>query len=145
MESFINNSNIILYEQISLIMEQLNKCICKVFSKDNGFGTGFFCFINYQNRKFPVLIVNNHLIHEEFIKTNITISLVLNNENKQINIKDNRIIYTNQIYDIIIIDIYNFLELDENIFKGVEEMFNKQSIYTLQFEKKSIIWNNKWY
>ena len=109
------------------------------------YGTGLFCFFNYQNKQFPVLIVNNHLIYEEFIKKNITISLELNNENKQINIKDNRIIYTNQIYDIIIIDIYNFLELDENIFKGVEEMFNKQSIYTLQFEKKSIIWNNKWY
>ena len=138
-----NYPGIILYKQISLAMEQLNKCICKVFKKDNGFGTGFFCFINYQNKKFPALIVNNHLINEEFIKNNKTIFLELNNEKKKININDNRIIYTNKNFNVTIIEInpdkdfiYNFLELDENIFKEVELMFIKQSIYTLQCEKK---------
>ena len=138
-----NYPGIILYKQISLAMEQLNKCICKVFKKDDGFGTGFFCFINYQNKKFPALIVNNHLINEEFIKNNKTIFLELNNEKKKININDNRIIYTNKNFNVTIIEInpdkdfiYNFLELDENIFKEGEEIFYKQSIYTLQCEKR---------
>ena len=133
---------LISHKQISLILEQLNKCICKVYSSGNSFGTGFFCFIPYYNIKLPVLIVNHHLINEEYINKNDNISFELNREKKKINIKDNRAIYSNMKYDITIIEIspdkdfiYNFLELDENIFKE-EIIFLKQSIYTIQSDKR---------
>ena len=137
-----NYPGIISSKQISLILEQLNKCICKVYSSDGSFATGFFCFISYNNKRLPVLIVNNHLLNEEKIKKIENISFELNSEKKIINIKDNRMIYTNKEYDITIIEInpdkdfiYNFLELDENIFKQ-EQIFLRKSIYTVQCDKR---------
>ena len=89
-----------------------------------------------------MLIVNNHLLNEEKLKKNENISLELNNEKKIINIKYNRIIYTNKEYDITIIEInpdkdyiYNFLELDERIFLN-EQLFIPKSIYTVQCDKR---------
>ena len=141
MVHFEGNS-LISHEQISLIMEQLNKCICKVYAKEGHRSTGFFCLIPYNNKKLPALIVNNHLIDEQFIKSQENISFELNKEYKKINIKDNRIFYTNREDDITIIEInpdkdfiFNFLELDENIFKE-EKIFYRESIYIIQCEKK---------
>ena len=134
---------IVFSNQILMILDQMNKCVCKVYFEHNGISTGFFCFIPYNNIKFPVLIVNNSVIDEEFIKKNETISLELNNEKKAINIKDKKI-YTNMEYDITIIEIdpdkdfiYNFLEIDQNIFKEGEIFCKDQSIYLLQCDKVS--------
>ena len=133
---------IVCSKQILMILDQMNKCVCKVYSERNCTSTGFFCFIPYNNIKFPVLMVNNHVIDEGFINKNETISLELNNEKKTINIKDKKI-YTNGKYDITIIEIdpdkdfiYNFLEIDENIFKEEEIFFKDQSIYLPQCYKK---------
>ena len=51
----------ISYEKAKKILEQLEKCICRIelgieIKKDNQFGSGFFCFIRYKNKKLPVLI-----------------------------------------------------------------------------------------
>ena len=134
---------IVLSNQILMILDQMNKCVCKVYFEHNGISTGFFCFIPYNNIKFPVLIVNNSVIDEEFIKKNETISLELNNEKKAINIKDKKI-YTNMEYDITIIEIdpdkdfiYNFLEIDQNMFKEGEIFCKDQPIYLLQYDKVS--------
>ena len=134
---------IVFSNQILMILDQMNKCVCKVYSEHNRISTGFFCFIPYNNIKFPVLIVNNHVINEEFIKKNETISLELNNEKKAINIKDKKI-YTNMEYDITIIEIdpdkdfiYNFLEIDQNMFIEGEIFCKDQSIYLLQYDKVS--------
>ena len=134
---------IVFSNQILMILDQMNKCVCKVYSEHNGISTGFFCFIPYNNIKFPVLIVDNHVIDEEFIKKNETISLELNNEKKAINIKDKKI-YTNMEYDITIIEIdpdkdfiYNFLEIDQNMFIEGEIFCKDQSIYLLQYDKVS--------
>ena len=134
---------IVFSNQILMILDQMNKCVCKVYFEHNGISTGFFCFIPYNNIKFPVLIVNNNVIDEEFIKKNETISLELNNEKKAINIKDKKI-YTNMEYNITIIEIdpdkdfiYNFLEIDQNMFKEGEIFCKDQSIYLLQYDKVS--------
>ena len=134
---------IVFSNQILMILDQMNKCVCKVYFEHNGISTGFFCFIPYNNIKFPVLIVNNNVIDEEFIKKNETISLELNNEKKAINIKDKKI-YTNMEYNITIIEIdpdkdfiYNFLEIDQNMFKEGEIFCKDQPIYLLQYDKVS--------
>lgn len=134
---------IVLSNQILMILDQMNKCVCKVYFEHNGISTGFFCFIPYNNIKFPVLIVNNSVIDEEFIKKNETISLELNNEKKALNIKDKKI-YTNMEYNITIIEIdpdkdfiYNFLEIDQNMFKEGEIFCKDQPIYLLQYDKVS--------
>ena len=89
------------------------------------------------------MITNNHIINEDNIKQNQFISIELNNETKKINLKDNRIIYTNREYDITIIEIipekdliYYFLELDERIFDKDIQFFKNMNIYTLQCNNK---------
>ena len=143
--ALINNyPGIISSKQLSLIIEQLRKCICKVYRDKNMFSTGFFCFIPYNNKKLPVLIVNNHLIDEDYIKNNGVILLTSNENEKEIkiNIKDNRIIYTNKELDITIIEIdpdtdsiYNYLELDKDLFNE-EKLFIDKSIYAIQCDKR---------
>lgn len=46
----------ISYEITKKIMEQMNNYICKIFTKENDPGTGFFCFIHIKTKKIPVLI-----------------------------------------------------------------------------------------
>jgi len=142
MAKIYGSPGIVFSNQILMIMEQMNKCVCKVFFKGNCTSTGFFCFIPINNIKFPALITNNHVISEQFINKNETISLELNNEKKSINIK-NKKIYKNRVYNITIIEIdpdkdfiYNFLEIDENIFKEEERLCRDQSIYLPQCDKK---------
>ena len=56
-------------EGTNIILEQMKKCICKIENK-NGNGTGFFCYIPYQNKKLEVMITSNHIINDEIIKNN---------------------------------------------------------------------------
>jgi len=49
------------------ILEQMEKCICKIENK-NGNGTGFFCKIPFNNQEMKVMMTNNHVINEEILK-----------------------------------------------------------------------------
>ena len=89
------------------ILEQMKNCICKIYL-NNGSGTGFFCYVPFENDfKLPVLITNYQVIGDEYLKINKEINISLNDESFQINIflDNNRKIYTNKIYDITIIEI----------------------------------------
>ena len=103
-------------------------------------GTGFFCKIPFpdNNNLLSTLITCNHILNEEYLKSNKNILIFTNNKNekREICIED-RIIYTNKEYDITIIEIksekdhlYNFLELEE-FGKNLEGL----SIYLLQYAK----------
>ena len=68
------------------------------------------------------MITNNHIIDSKFFKSNEIIKITLNDdeEDKTISINDKRLIYTNEKYDITIIEInpvkdniFNYMELDE--------------------------------
>ena len=131
-------------EGTNTILEQMKKCICKIENK-NGNGTGFLCYIPYNNTKIEVMITNNHIINEDIIKNNkiIQISINDNKEKKRINI-EKRNIYTSVKYDTTIIPInsnedkiYNYLDIDEEIFDENINIFNK-SIYILQYPKNKI-------
>ena len=82
----------------------MKKSICKIKNK-KAKGTGFFCYI--PNYEIYLMITNNHIIDEEIIKENNSISVTLNNDqnNIYIRIDDNRKIYTNKEYDITIIEM----------------------------------------
>ena len=88
------------------ILFQLENCICQIYQKNGGKGTGFFTKIKFQNKLLPVLITNNHVLKEEDIKNNEIIKLTIYNniENKDedisIEIDDSRIRYTNSEKDI---------------------------------------------
>ena len=134
----------ITIEGTEKILEQMKKGICKIKNK-NGKGTGFFCKITYENEIIPVMITANHIINQEIIDKEKKINVTLNdddeNQNKNIKIDSNRKIYTNEKYDITIIEIkpdedevHYFLEIDKNIFREINNIYN-ESIYIPQYPK----------
>ena len=129
-------------EKTAIILEQMQKTICKIKTK-NGKGTGFFCSIPYKKKKLTVLITSNHLINEKMIQQNSIINLFLNDdkEEKNIELNENRRIYTNKEYNITIVQIKKkkdkirkFLELDENVFRDSPDIFN-ETAYIIQYPK----------
>ena len=143
-EKFLANHPIpITIEETTKILEQMKSCICKIHLKNGeGSGTGFFCNISYKNDyKLPVLMTNNHVINDEYLKNNNEINISLNDEKIQINIliNNNRKIYTNEKYDITIIEIIetdkinNYLEIDPDIFESNQNVFESKTIYILQY------------
>ena len=124
------------------ILNQLENNICKIYKKDGSKGTGFFCIISYNNIIIPVMMTNNNVIDEKYIKENNEIQITLNDdkEEKIIKINDKRKIYTNKEYDTTIIEIKqkedkinNFMEIDENIYKNSNIIYNNKSIYIIQY------------
>ena len=56
------------FEVLSKIIEQMKKkTVCKI-NILGVIGTGSFCYIPYNNKKFPVMITNNHIINENNMK-----------------------------------------------------------------------------
>ena len=86
----------------------LEKCICKIYieiKEENKLktGTGFFCDI--PSKKMKVLFTNNHVLDEEFIKTQSTL-IYYNYKNEKkvlINLGLQRFKYTNKELDCTII------------------------------------------
>ena len=131
-------------EQTKKILKQMENCICKIINSD-GKGTGFFCYIPFENKKLPVLITNNHVINEKLIQENDFINVTLNDDKEVIEIRldDDRKIYTNleNKYDTTIIEIRpqkdkinNFLELDKMVFEK-NPILENTNVYIIQYPK----------
>ena len=137
-------------EGTTKILEQMKYCICKLNGNDGSKGTGFFCIIPFQKEdskyttNIPFLITNQHVLSEEYIKEKKEIYLTLNDDNidKEIRItkQDKRLIYSNEEYDITMIEIIkddkinHFLELDERLLTiNSNKFYEKKSVYTLQY------------
>ena len=126
-------------ECIEKMLNQMKKCICKIRIR-NKRGTGFFCKIENNNKKIPVLITNNHIINRELIISTSILPVTLNDdkEDKTIKINEKRKIYTSEKYDTTIIEIKeedeikDFLELDDDIFKDYKNLTN-ENIYIIQY------------
>ncbi len=139
-----NSPKPVSIEGTQKILDQMKNCVCKIILKKGIRGTGFFCKISIKNNYIiPVMITNNHLIDLDYIKNNTIIKITLNNdkEDKTLKINDNRLIYTNEEYDITIIEIkpiddsiLNFMELDEKIFNEESEIYyEKSSVYNIHY------------
>ena len=138
-------------EGIKKILFQLENCICQIYNKNGGKGTGFFTKILFKNKLLPVLITNNHVLEEKDIKDNEIIELTMynkkENRNKDILIKidNSRIRYTNSEIDITIIEIKpeedkinsNYLEIEEE--EMTEKEYRKRSIYILHYPNKKYV------
>ena len=103
----------------------LENCICKIKTKNlNGYGLGFLCKIPFPGKShlLPVLITNDHILEKDDISigNNITILLKNSDEEKKIKIDKSRKTYSNDIYNITIIELKknelgnSFLEIDNN-------------------------------
>ena len=153
-ESLLNRyPNVISYECTKKIIEQMEKFICKIKIGET-IGTAFFCEIPFPNKnnKLSVLISNNHTINEDFL-FNKDSELEIHIKEKKDIIKlnlDKRMKYTNEEYDITIIElketdeIKNFLELDDIIIDDIINNNNKnkefidKTIYIIQYPESEL-------
>ena len=139
--------NIISYESTKKILKQMEKNICRI-NLDNEQGTGFFCKIPFPNEvnMLPVLITNNHVINEQLLnKKDAKISIYIEDQNSRNIDLNNRMKYTNEEFDITIIelkdkdDINNFLELDDDLIDNIinnedkNDKYKKETIYVIQY------------
>ena len=133
---------------LETIIEQSKKSICKIKCKKGGYGTGFFCIIPFPDKfhQLPVLMTNNHVIDKEGIIKGNKIQFTINNDkiNVEIIIDEIRRIYTNEKYDITIIeinendklDMNSFLEIDYQIYKdNLNDIYKDKSIYLIGHPK----------
>ena len=153
-ESLLNRyPKVISYECTKKIIEQMEKFICKIKIGET-IGTAFFCEIPFPNKNnmLPVLISNNHTINRDFLFNNGSELEIHIKEKKDI-IKlnlDKRMKYTNEEYDITIIElketdeIKNFLELDDIIIDDIINNNNKnkefidKTIYIIQYPESEL-------
>lgn len=130
------------------IAEEMKKNICLINIGGKTKGLGFFCKIPFPDNEylFSILITNYNTINREILEKEKEIFLLINNEKspKQIKLGD-RIKYTNEDYDITIVEIkedkdsiYSFFELDENILIQETNKIIKQSMYILQNSKENL-------
>ena len=134
-------------EKFEYILNQQKKYCCKIYSKNENIGTGFFCKIILPNSLsiLPVLMTCNHVLDEDDIKIAQSINFSLDNEKHKYTIRlDNkRLVYTNSNMDFTIIqlrksdnlDIDSFLSIDEEIIKEKSnDNLNELSIYLLHYQ-----------
>ena len=134
----------ITIKQTEEILNQMKKSICKINGTKTG--TGFFCYINYEEKDIPCLLTNYHILDEKFIKKNkkIEISMNDNDINEDLFIEEKDIIYSSpkDKYDTIIIKLkkeekyINFLKLDDKLFNKNSEK-GYESIYILHYPNAS--------
>ena len=78
-----------------IILEQMDNLFNKFIKEDDGKEELlFFCYINYKNKKFPVLVTTNENIDDLYLNKYKSINISLNNEIKKIEFGD--IIYRNK-------------------------------------------------
>ena len=140
----------ISYEATKKIIEQMEKCICKI-KIDQSQGTGFFCKIPFPTnfQLLPVLITNSHVISKNLLYQNdarITLEIKEEDNIKELCLND-RLKYINEEYDITIMEIkkedniLNYLELDDNIMYSIFEddkiymKFVDSTVYALQYSE----------
>ena len=132
--------------QAKIINEQMKKKLCKIYMKNGGFGSGFFCKIPFPNKfnLLTVLFTNNHVLGENDIKNGEIIKFTLGNdaEKKEISIDNSRKTYTNKDLDTTIIElksdeieIGSFLEVDDTSFNlsSKKKENEKKEIYLIQY------------
>jgi len=134
------------------ILSQTKKSICKIICNNGAMGTGFFCFLPFPNKdtKLPTLITNNHILEESDIEVGKSIKFSINDEKKyfEIILDEKRKVYTNNNYDITIIELYkekdgiegddSFLEVDNKIIDNdmnahFDTILRDKSIYIIHY------------
>ena len=146
--------NVISYECSKKIITQMERNICKINIGQTQ-GTGFFCKIPFPNKEnmIPVLMTNNHVINDDILnQENFKLKLDIEKEEdfKEIILNKNRMKYTNEEYDITIIEIKpednvnSCLELDDNIINDLLNNINKnkgyinKTIYIMQYPENKL-------
>ena len=119
-------------------LSHMENFICKI--KISGkHGTGFFCKIESNNKKIPVLMTNYHIIDDTFLKDNEYLKVYIKSYYHIIKINKYSKIYSSNTYDIMIIkinnkNIKNYLAIDSNIYKEDSLLtYKNEPIYILHY------------
>ena len=146
-KELVNQPKPIPHQIMQKLCKLMETHICKIYCKDGGHGTGFFCAISYNKwDQIRTLITNNHVLNEKDIQIDKIIKFSLKDDVKffEIKIDNSRIVYTNKDYDITIIqikeaddiDINSFFNIDSEIFKDNSiEDYKRKEIYLLHYPK----------
>ena len=130
---------------LTIVQNQSKKCICKIFLKSGGTGSGFFCKIPFPTslNLLPVLITANHNLKEENIIPGEKIDFLINNCEKSILIDETRKTYTyeGEEGDITILEIKeedgleieSFLDIDNSKNDFNPEDYKENNIYIIHF------------
>ena len=136
---------------LKVITDLADKCICKITNNKKEWATGFFCAIPFPDKyqRLPVIITNNHVLKSSDIKEGEKIKFSMNNNKNsfELEIDNKRKVYTNEKYDITIIEVRNsdnintnsFLDIDEDVFnKKFKEIYikDKKSVYLLHYRNE---------
>jgi len=139
-------------DQMTKIIEQMNKSVFKINTAKKGFiGTGFFCkhkiTFPYKSNFLKFFATNYHVLGEDDLKDGCKIGININGQIKNIEINNSRNIYKNKEFDVVFIeiieedkiDINDCLEIDDFIMdydiKSLENVFTKKSIYIIHNPK----------
>jgi len=125
-------------ENFLQINEQMDKSVCKIL-KQNMKGTGFICSIPFPDisSPLPVLMTCYHVLEEKDLKNGKIIKLLFNNMEKVIIMDRTRRRYSNEEYDISIIELMEEDNIDFNSLLEIEyDIFNDDKIN--EYKKKSI-------
>ena len=118
------------YQIKGIMFSDIEKCVCKIIRKTK-YGSGFFCEVPEKNMK--LLITNNHILNEAFLKEGNKISYMISeNENEffyEIDLEKDRYKLTNNALDFTIIEILNedniknFLKINYEPYAMNDEIF----------------------
>ena len=142
-----NIKTVLTSEQIIQISEQIKDCICEIINEEGIRGTAFFCQIPFNDdSNIPALITTNKILNQNNVLKGNSIKLYLSDSNKKITINKNRKTYTNEIFDVTIIEIFpekdgidNFLYLDYDLTEQFfEAKYLDSEIYILQHQKTGL-------
>ena len=138
--------NVILDFSVYKRITKFEKCVCKIkLFKGNNLliktATGLFCHIPSKN--LNVLITNYHIINKDFLEQEKELKIYIEydemQEEKIINLKTERLKYTDKILDATVIEILdedlidNFIEVDEEFINN--KKFINETVFNLQFPK----------
>jgi hypothetical protein len=132
--------------EITKLFQKGAESMCKIHILKNGksgTGTGFFCSIRHSNLDLNiVLLTNNHVLDEDFLKEGNIIEYECGNEIiKQIKITKERRIFTNKDLDYSCIEIFdndkilNYFEINDDIINGNIDKILNSEIFILQYPK----------
>ena len=121
-------------------LSHMENYICKI-KTNKKFGTGFFCKLEYNNKKHHVLMTNYHVIDDKYLENNTYFEVYIKNNHHTINIYKDSKIYSSENFDIMIIkinkynnDIKYYLEIDSNIYKKDSLLtYKNERIYILHY------------
>ena len=80
------NNNIQIFKELYNISKATVKIKIKI-DGEWGFGSGFFCRLERNNKKFYSIITNEHVVGANLVKNKEEIIILYDNEKKKLNLK----------------------------------------------------------